>query len=319
MRLAWMKFEYGPAMKRLMDDLSSNPDFWMSPPLKAMDEKIAYENRMRLLHLRWPSYHDPWDSGMLEFKGTGKIREIGVALERLVAARSLADDNLVAGKIAGENSTFESFPLAKVDSATVGKGQIRSIDSLKIEGYTAWKPSLSTKVEAEEVISAATDEDDFNFDTKSVKSSASWETISSTESEPEYVPTAEVKCNNQTVLQSSIIPTSPRDKKHDQPHGAESWSKIVKGDEEEVYYDCGDGVEESSVNGDDRRHNFVSGTKGQDAMDAGLQFQDSLRQARAACVQDISDLILYGVMVMIACVAVFIVWFLRKVLLSTWD
>ena len=319
-RLAWMKFEYGPAMKRLTHDLSSDPDFWMIPSFQAMDEKIAWENRKRLLGLRWSSYHEPWNSGMRKLKATGKIREIGAALERVVAARCLAEENVVAGKIAGDNNHLEGFALTNVDSPAVVKENTRPVYALKIEANPATTPSQPTNSEVEEeYISAAACEDDCFFDTKSVNSSASWETVSGTESEWEYASARHGDGGDQTILRKNSFPTISKDEEPNQPQGVEGRSKLVEGDDEEVYWDCGDGVEKPSANRVGRCDNFAPDTKGQDALDAERQSRGSLRNARMACVQDFTDLILYEGTVVIAGVAVVIVWFLLKVLFSTWD
>ena len=316
MRLAWMKFEYGPAMKRLTQDLSSNPDFWMNPPLEAMDEKIAWENRKRLLGLDWSSYHEPWNSCKRKLKDTGKIREIGAALEQVVGARSLAEENMVAGKIAGDNNHLEGFALTNVDSPAVVKDNTRPVYALKTEVSTATKSSQLTHSEVEEYILAGAGEDDCFFDTQSVNASASWETVSATESEWEYASAREGDGCDQTTLRSNSLPTISKEEEPNQPQSVEGRSKLVKRDEEEMYWDCGDGVEECSAN---RVGRFAPDTKGQDALGAEWQSHGSLWNERVACVQDFTDFILYGGMVVSAGVAVIIVWFLLKVLFSTWD
>ena len=162
----------------------------------------------------------------------------------------------------------------------------------------------------------ATDERYFNR--RTVDSSASWRIISSAESEQEYVSARKVDGGGRTIMADSCIPTSSTKKNHNKPNGVKGRSKLFEGDGR-MYYDCHKGVEKPTVSGYDHRHKTVPRAKEQHALGAELQAQYRPRKARAACDHDILDLILYGAMVVMACLASFIVWFLLKVFFSTWD
>ena len=214
-------------------------------------------------------------------------------------------------------------PLKIVDAKRTSKGRMRRHSSMLDSRELIRIRKI--EVAAERVVAAkgsaarqglATDERYFNR--RTVDSSASWRISSSPESEQEYVSAQIVDGGGRTIMADSCIPTRPTKKKRDNSNGVKGRSKLFEGDVR-MYYDCHKGVEKPTVFGDDQRHKTVPRAKEQHALGAELQAQYRPRKARAACDHDILDLILYGAMVVMACVASFIVWFLLKVFFSTWD
>lgn len=180
--------------------------------------------------------------------------------------------------------------------------------------------SQLTGVATEDIILAASGERDHHVGTESVRPSASQESMLSNESERDHDFAGKGHCGVHTALRGSCMPTTSMKKMDNNAPSVQCRSKLVGADLGKVCHDARDSAEEPGVSGDHHCDIFVSSTKDQDTLNTGskLKTQHSLRKAGIGPGPDVSDIMLYGLTLVGACVAVSIAWFLLRVLFSNW-